>query len=435
MDNTVIEPGLPNKPNDLEPEILEVEDKDQTDQVIQTKHESEVQELKFVGFEPPKEKPATVFMKQHRLKIGAGIFLLVIGVAVGGIFLASGGSDNVAEVASESRGVDDGDGQDTSQQQVVEDTDYSDSKYSLVKDGEFLDLVSGEEVLLSRSEADWRTLANWSNWLFYSADKTEPGDESLSGLPTTIGMYALNYVTQEHVAIDDLFPRDETAIEKPMYVDGDFLHVILSGGDGGATYRCKLSEAKACEGLEIFLDGAGSITEVDAENVFVSDGFGDVDAGSLVISKLSTTDRTLTEVVNTSVLHGVGTTVAGIASDSLVWIVETDGDVTAETPEDIGASLQRLYAVDSEGSDKFVLPAQAFPIASPVLQPGQELGTDQILFVNDTKEVVFDTVTKQFGAVANKRAIDDKAPVDSSIDGIESRLSIIGGYSLKPAQD
>ena len=426
-DNSPHRPGSVIEPK---PSTLEKIEKVVSGEAPQFKSE-QTEALKFTGFEQPKETGLWFVMKRHKVKSALVSFSVIILVIVGALVLSSSGgtertSQPQAAVQNEEQGAEDQEVEEVDEPITSLVPEVTMAQYSLSQDGEFYELYSDDQVWLTRSEHSWDESVSWGDWLYFASDLG-------SGV---VGIESFNYVTKEYLTIAELTPPEGSSI-MPMYVEGDFLYIQFDESvSNGATHRCVLDEQKSCSNMELFYRGSGKLTTLTSAKILVNYEFQKGAGQFQTLSIFDPAADAASTVVELSSSYGIGSELASVAEDDLLWIIEKSGDVAqAVDPNYDGRKLERLYAVDVNGDTKFVLPAAALPIVdAEFLRDG---ATGNITFVNDTNEVVFDVSTKQFGPVKDRTSTVEipveKTQIRKLLD-ISTRLEIPVDLTLRAVE-
>lgn len=187
--------------------------------------------------------------------------------------------------------------------------------------------------------------------------------------------------------------------------------------------------------MNLFYEGQGRLTVINESTVIAHYDTGQVADRFQSLTVFNPMDSTKKEIAKLNSKHSVGSELATIAEDALIWIAEVSGnEAQAADPNYTGKKLERVYAVDTNGETKFVLPGAAFPILDSMLL--RDNSSSNITFVNDSQQVVFDTDKKEFGAAkARKTAANggEKTQIRKLLE-ISTRLEIPAALTLRAAE-
>ncbi len=414
--------------------------------VVEAEREAErianepVEDLKFVGFTPPKETGVGAFVRSHMMPIGAGVAAAVVGVVVAGLLLGGGGVEQASQVddadlrsASSKPDEEEGDPTAVEEPPIVR---ISDAQFSVDNTGEFysLESLSGEKWL-ERSEHDWRQSLAWGDWLFFTA--TGSGEDARA----TIRLEAFNYDTQQYASITETPMPGESKgmLVSPMFVRGEHLYIELGSDTDGATYRCKLDEKTACADSELWYDGPGRTQQYSETQLYVVESTEDDEGARQVVSLYDRGTDQLQTIVETTESGGVGSVFAQVAPDGMVWTVETTDEVlgvpVSESTSPV-VSLSRLVAYDpGSGEITLVIPGVSLPIASAQYVPHDSVQDNQLLFANESQEVLFFTDQKKFGAPKSRFVADEQQQQNENILETEVRLQVPKEYLMRISQE
>lgn len=393
-------------------------------------------DLKFVGFQQPKESGFWVSVKHHKLRSILASLGVVVLIGAGTLVLVSSRNKTVEPLYDQAKSAED----DTTSEEVQPAadqntdlvTDISKADYSLNTNGSFFELVSDDGASwLTRSEYSWHESAQWRNWLFFASKRGMSAD----GSTPNVGIEAFNFSSKTYLPLTQITPPSGTFLGE-MYVMGEYLYIPFSEYKiPGATYRCRLDEQKSCSEITLFYDGSGSLTVFDDTAVVAYDLFADADYMSATLTRYNAQTKEKKELAKIESTLGVGANVSAIASDGLIWITETTGDIAQMQAGDASSyRVSRLYAIDIEGNTKFVLPADAIPLAGAKQEFATKIQSDKITYYTDTQQVVFDATTKQFGSVQKRSAAvtDSGTKTDiRKIVEISTKLSIPDDYVIR----
>lgn len=380
--------------------------------------------LHFVGYEPPKPKAWKVFILRHKVKLSLAVIFVVVSVVTGAIFMASTKAKE-AKIVEQSKAGNDSKVIAAEVTEVTEDATKSPiggSAYSLTKSETMYKMVSDGEIWLERSESEWINYEVWNGWLFFLSNKTPSGTDASVGV-TKIGIDAFNFKTKQYVEVGDVTPPSQASLKEPITEQEGYLYMpIYSGASGGVMYRCKLDVEKACSAPELFYDGAGSVHTIDEQNAFLLEqNFGET-TSLRKLKRLTLSTKQAAQIYTSSSEGGAVEQFGAFSSDGYAWLARTVKDVNSVG----GTMIERLFAVDIQGDQKFVLTPESFPIvdAKIVDVPGRK--AHEIMFANSDQEVVFDVNKKEFGPIAKRNVSEEQQAASSKIERIITLPSLYG---------
>lgn len=399
-------------------------------------------ELKFTGFEQPKEQGFWVWVNHHKTRsISLAIFAVVF-VISGIVVLVSLNNDSSQDVAANAKKStvstkDQDEKANADTQQTASAPDITKSEFSLQNSAQTFDLVSDDnKVWLSRSELDWRSAVHWKSWLFFGANSSAQTTVKPGEAGYIVSLHAYNFDSKQFLEIGQITPPSDSTITNPMYVDTDYLYVPLQSLTGaGASYRCKLDEQKSCADLKLYYDKPGRLKFYDDKTVLVIQDVFDETNHASVLKLWNPTSGETKDVTTASSINGVGNTIAAISADKLVWIVETSADAGTQAGTNT-VRVSKLFAVDFAGVTQLVLPSDGFPIAGSALKKGGVSSSAEIVFGNETQEVIFDTVEKMFKAPKARSTAtntEEKSAIRTIVE-LSSQLNLPEDYILRSRQ-
>ncbi len=410
-DETVVteQPEKPEKPEQPDPSAV-----------------AQQENLHFVGYEPPKPKAWKVFILRHKVRLSLAVIFVVVSAVTGAIFMASTKAKEVKIVEQSQAGND----SKVIAAEVAKETEEATkspiggSAYSLMKSETMYKMVSDGEIWLERSESEWINYEVWNGWLFFLSNKTPSGTDASVGV-TKIGIDAFNFKTKQYVELGDVTPPSLANLKEPFTEQDGYLYVpIYSGASGGVTYRCKLDAEKACSAPELFYDGTGSVHVIDDQNAFLLEqSFGET-TSLRALKRLTMSTKQATQIYTSSSEGGAVEQFGAYSSDGYAWLARTVKDVHSVS----GTTIERLFAVDIQGDQKFVLTPESFPIVDAKIVDAPGGKAHEIMFVNSDQEVVFDVNKKEFGPIAKRDVSEGQQAVPSKIERIITLPSL---YSIK----
>ena len=385
------------------------------------------EDLHFVGYEPPKPKPWKVFVLKHKVVLLLAFIFVVVSIVTGAIFMASTKAKE-AKIVEQPHTEN---GSKVIAAEVVEETVEEDTKspigssaYSLLKSEKMYKMVSDGEIWLERSESEWINYKVWNGWLFFLSNKTPSGTDAGVGI-TKIGIDAFNFKTKQYVELGDVTPPSQASFKEPITEQEGYLYMAIhSGSSGGVTYRCKLDAEKACSAPELFYDGAGSVHAIDDQNAFLLEQtFGET-TSLRVLKQLNLSTKQATQIYASNSEGGAVERFGAFSSDGFAWLARTVKDVNSAD----GTMIERLFAVDIHGDQKFVLTPESFPIIDAKIIDAPDRKAHEIMFANSDQDVVFDVNKKEFGPIAKRSVGEERQAIPSKIGQI---LILPSLYSIK----
>ena len=383
----------------------------------------------FVGYQPPKPGKLQKFVKNHAVKLIVGAFAVVVLSISGTIYLASSHKKEISLAAPAQN----------ANQVAVPKTELKDEQkdikpaeiqasYSLKPGDKMFKLVSDGEIWLERSESEWMNYVTADNWLYFTVNRPQVGDES--SVVAKLGLVAFNFKSKQYISLGDVDKPSGLTLEMPMVVRAGYLYVPLTQNKtGGKSYRCKLDVDKACGSIDLFYDQSGALHILGDQEAISVDTATSGELYTYSLKKFTFSSKQLAEFRSGSMTKGIGEYVAAFSDDGLTWIVKSD--VSRSGAEDAQAVVEQLTAVDSSGAQKFMITQDSLPLIDASLAFSDVSKPYEILFTNAQKQVVFDVNKKEFGATAKKTAAAPSETASDFLDRAEESLHLPSLFSIK----
>ncbi len=385
----------------------------------------------------PEQTEKSQWWRSKRALVSLGVLVILSLVAL--VLILSSNTDDPANGVAE----DANDSSAATDRQEVEQPDeftlnptnsvvapFALERYSNNQNGSFYGLAAEGTVWLDRSEYSWDYVTRWNDWiLFSSVDSTRYNDINVTQFP--ISIHAFNLSTREYHEGPTITPSQNLGLVGQLNVRGDYLYFGVDEYKAdGAVYRCELTDDLPCEEVELFYEGSGTVFVIDDETIFAYDLFGDAGFYSNVVSVFNPADESEVEIAQLGGELGIGDYDIGLSDDGLLWISEVTGDTDLQW-ENETRELVRLYAIDKTGAEIREITVGDFPLSSPLRLARENLEDNQVLFGNDTQEVIFDVDSGSFGDVRPLTVADDSSGSDFDPNSVAERLNLPEVYTIE----